>query len=151
MNLRMLAEADLGKILENKATGFGWDITLTNPEGKTELLTGFSQDIALAVDPDSGVLVSGRTASIALRIGLLRAKGFTENPRNIPEESKKPWVVGFRDINDVPCLFKVVGSNPDRMIGCITLQLETYRQAIFFNGVWMFDGTQQYDGVLDLI
>lgn len=151
MNLRTLAEADLGFILENKATGFGWDITLTNPEGKTELLTGFSQDIALAIDPDTGVLVSGRTASIALRIGLLRAKGFTENPRNISDETKKPWMVGFRDINGTPCLFKVMKSNPDAMIGCVTLLLETYRQAVFYDGVWTFNGEQHYDGILKLI
>ncbi|WNO24167.1 hypothetical protein Scuro_06 [Acinetobacter phage Scuro] len=148
MNLRALAEADLGRILENKSTGFGWDITLTNPEGKTELLTGFSQDIALAIDPDMGVLVSGRTASVALRIGLLRAKGFTENPRNISDENKKPWVVGFKDINGTPCLFKVVKSNPDAMIGCVTLLLEAYKQAIFYDGTWTFNGDQHYDGIL---
>lgn len=151
MNLRLQAEADLGMILEDKTTGFGWDITLTNPEGKTEVLTGFSQDISLAIDPDTGMLISGRTASIALRIGLLRAKGFTENPRNIAEENKKPWMVAFRDINNVPCLFKVIRSNPDAMIGCITLLLETYRQAVFYNGAWTFDGSQEYDGVIDLI
>lgn len=148
MNLRALAEADLGRILENKSTGFGWDITLTNPEGKTELLTGFSQDIALAIDPDTGMLVSGRTASVALRIGLLRAKGFTENPRNISDENKKPWVVGFKDINGTPCLFKVMKSNPDAMIGCVTLLLEAYKQAIFYDGTWTFNGDQHYDGIL---
>lgn len=148
MNLRALAEADLGRILENKSTGFGWDITLTNPEGKTELLTGFSQDIALAIDPDTGMLVSGRTASVALRIGLLRAKGFTENPRNISDENKKPWVVGFKDINGTPCLFKVMKSNPDTMIGCVTLLLEAYKQAIFYDGAWTFNGDQHYDGIL---
>ena len=148
MNLRALAEADLGRILENKSTGFGWDITLTNPEGKTELLTGFSQDIALVIDPDTGILVSGRTASVALRIGLLRAKGFTENPRNISDEDKKPWVVGFKDINGTPCLFKVVKSNPDAMIGCVTLLLEAYKQAIFYDGTWTFNGDQHYDGIL---
>lgn len=151
MNLRELAEQDLGMILEDKTTGFGWDITLTDPAGKTELMVGFSQDISLAVDPDTGMLVSGRTATVALRISAIRAKGFTENPKNIPDKNRKPWVVGFKDINGVPCLFKVIRSNPDAMIGSITIVLETYRQATFYNGVWKFDGSQDYDGVIALL
>lgn len=151
MNLRALAEADLGMILEDKSTGFGWDLTLTDPDGKTELLTGFSQDISLAVDPDSGTLISGRTATAVVRIGLLREKGFLVNPRNIAESSKRPWVVGFRDINGVPCLFKVFKSDPDATIGAVVLHLETYRQAVFYDGAWTFDGTRLYDGVLALI
>ena len=151
MGLREQAEADLGMIIEDRSFGWGWDITLTDPNGKTEALVGLSQDISLAVDPDTGMLVSGRTATIALRISTLRAKGFAENPKNIPDKNKKPWVVGFRDINGVPCLFKVIRPSPDATIGAITLVLETYRQAVFFDGQWTFDGTQEYDGVLALI
>lgn len=150
MGLREQAEADLGMIIENTSE-WGWPITLTDPDGKTEALVGLSNDISLAVDPDTGMLVSGRTATVALRISTLRAKGFAENPKNIPDSNRRPWVVGFRDINQVPCLFKVIKSNPDRTLGIITAVLETYRQAVFYNGQWVFDGTQDYDGVLALI
>lgn len=151
MGLREQAEADLGMILEDKSFGWGWALTITSPEGKTEPFVGFSQDISLAVDPDTGMLVSGRTATVVVRISTLRAKGFAENPKGVPESNKRPWVVGLRDINGVPCLFKVIRSLPDRMIGTLPLVLETYRQAVFYNGQWRFDGTQDYDGVLKLI
>lgn len=128
MNLRELAEADLGMILEDKSFGWGWDVQLTDPDGKTENMIGFSQDISLAVDPDTGMLVSGRTASVAFRISALRAKGFAENPKNIPDKNKRPWTVRFNDINGKPCVFKVTQPNPDAMIGCITLLLETYQE-----------------------
>lgn len=148
MNLRRLAEQDLGQIIENATTGFGWVMSLTSPDGVTSPMTGLSNDIALAIDPDTGVLISGRTVSIALRLSSLRAAGFPDNPKNIVDQNKKPWIVGFKDINDVPTLFKVIKSNPDRAIGAITLILETYKQALFYNGAWTFDGANQYDGVL---
>ena len=151
MNLRELAEQDLGMILEDADTGFGWSIVLTDPDGVSASLIGQSQDISLAVDPDTGMLVSGRTATVALRISSLRAAGFATNPKNVPEQNRKPWVVGFRDINGVPCLFKVMKSNPDVMLGIITCVLETYRQAVFYNGAWTFDGSQDYDGVIKLL
>lgn len=150
MGLREQAEADLGMIIEN-TSDWGWPLSLTDPDGKTEPVTGLSNDISLAVDPDTGMLVSGRTATVAVRISTLRKLGFAENPKNIPDSNRRPWVVGFRDINGVPCLFKVIKSNPDRAIGVITLILETYRQATFYNGEWAFDGTQVYNGVLTLI
>ena len=151
MGLREQAEADLGMIVEDRSFGWGWDIVLTNPEGKSEPMIGISQDISLAVDPDTGMLVSGRTATVALRISSIRAKGFPENPKNIPEKNKRPWVVGFKDINGVPCLFKVIRSNPDGMIGCLTLVLETYKQATLLNGQWTMDGANEYEGAIRLL
>lgn len=150
MGLREQAEADLGMIVENTSE-WGWPITLTDPDGKTEQLVGLSNDISLAVDPDTGMLVSGRTATVALRISTLRTKGFAENPKNIPDSNRRPWVVGFKDINQVPNLFKVIKSNPDRAIGVITLILETYRQAVLINGQWVFDGAQDYNEVAALL
>lgn len=150
MGLREQAERDLGAIIEDRAS-WGWDIVLMAPDGHSAELTGLSTDISLAIDPDTGELVSGRTASVALRISSLRLKGFAENPKGISDSKSKPWVVGFKDINGTPCLFKVFKSNPDRAIGAITLILEAYRQAVFFNGAWSFDGAIEYNGILPLL
>ncbi len=38
MSIRQLAESDLGLILEDEATGFGWPITVTDPSGPFDLL-----------------------------------------------------------------------------------------------------------------
>lgn len=150
MGLRELAERDNRAILENR-NEFGYPFTLTSPEGVTAPMTGFTNDIAIQVDPDTGGWVSGRTASIAVNITSLRLAGFPTNPQNIMDQNKKPWAVAFRDINQVPMLFKVIQSNPDRGLGMMTLLLETYKQAVLYNGAWTFNGAQEYDGVINLL
>lgn len=127
MSLRERAERDLGAILNNRTSGFGWPITLTDPAGvEYPDLTGFSNDISQVVDPDTGQLVSGRQASAAIRISDLTAAGVPELPRNIPEHTAKPWLVEFTDINGTAHVFKVRQSNPDRALGMTSLILEAY-------------------------
>jgi hypothetical protein len=120
-----MAEQDLGLIVEDSVTGFGWDITLTDTAGFTGTFTGFSDDIGQVIDPDTGEAVSGRLASIALRISTLLAAGFTL-PEGIADASLKPWLVAFDDINGNPYTFKVQQSNPDRALGLVTCLLEAY-------------------------
>ena len=84
MSIRQLAESDLGLILEDGDTGFGWPITVTDPSGAVRPLTGFSDDIAQIIDPDTGQAVSGRLASVALRISSILATGLTL-PRGIAD------------------------------------------------------------------
>ena len=126
MNLRMLAEQDLGFIVEDETTGFGWPITLTDPDGNSGTFTGLSDDIAQVIDPETGQAVSGRMASIALRIATLMEQGFGI-PKGIADAAVKPWVVEFDDINGNPYKFKISESNPDRALGLVTCLLEVYR------------------------
>lgn len=127
MGLRQLAEQDLGLIMEDTATGFGWPITLTAPDGTVGALTGFSDDIAQVIDPDTGQAVSGRLASVAIRIGLimqvLPGQGL---PVGIADSGSKPWLVEFDDINGNTFIFKISQSNPDRALGLVTCILELY-------------------------
>jgi hypothetical protein len=125
MSLRQLAETDLGLILEDSSTGFGWSIIVTDPAGTSRTLTGFSDDIAQVIDPDTGQAVSGRLASVALRTSSLIAAGLTL-PRGIADSGSKPWVVEFDDINGSAYKFKVSQSNPDRALGLVTCLLELY-------------------------
>lgn len=126
MGIRELAEQDLGAILEDSAYGFGWSITLTDPAGLTDPnLIGFSDDISQVIDPDTGQLVSGRLASVALRISSLLTAGFTL-PRSVADQSSKPWVVTFNDINGTSHTFKVRQADPDRALGLIVCILEGY-------------------------
>lgn len=126
MSLRQLAETDLGLILEDSSTGFGWSITVTDPAGTIRTLTGFSDDIAQIIDPDTGQAVSGRLASVALRTSSLIAAGLTL-PRGIADSGSKPWVIEFDDINGSAYKFKVAQSNPDRALGLVTCLLELYQ------------------------
>lgn len=126
MGLRQLAETDLGLILEDSTTGFGFSITVTDPSGLTRPLTGFSDDIAQIIDPDTGQAVSGRLASVALRISSLKAEGLSL-PEGIADATEKPWLIAFDDINGNPFTFKVMQSNPDRTIGLVVCVLELYK------------------------
>ncbi len=125
MGLRQLAEADLGLILEDAVTGFGYSITVTDPSGTVRPLTGFSDDIAQIIDPDTGQAVSGRVASVSLRISSIVAAGLAL-PRGIADAGIKPWIIEFNDINGNAFKFKVSQSNPDRALGLVTLLLELY-------------------------
>jgi len=126
VNLRELAEMDLGVILEDGATGFGWPITLTDPAGlSNDALVGFSDDISQTIDPDTGELVAGRLASVVLRISTLLVAGFSV-PRGVPDQASKPWVVTFNDINGTAHTFKVRQANPDRALGIVSCILEGY-------------------------
>ena len=126
MNLRKIAETDLGRILESES-GFRWPIQLTSPDGISKELMGLTNDIFHVIDPDTGMMVSGRTASIALRIETIDqafpGKGL---PKAIANTSEKPWRVGFSDINGSPHKFTVSESNPDRTIGILACILESY-------------------------
>lgn len=123
--LRELAEADLSGILEDSVNGFGFAITVTNPAGDSEALTGFSTDIAQVIDPDTGQTVSGRFASVTLRLSTIVP--LLGMPVAVSDATAKPWVVEFDDINGVAGKFKVAGTAPDRTLGIIVLRLEVYK------------------------
>lgn len=125
MGLREQAESDLEFILEDDVFGFGYPIIVTDPDGLSKPLKGFSNDIAQIIDPDTGQAVSGRLASAVLRISSLTAAGLAL-PRGIAETALKPWLIKFDDINGNPFTFKVSQSNPDRSLGIVSLLLELY-------------------------
>jgi hypothetical protein len=124
MGLREQAALDALRFLEDQC-GFGWPITLTNPDGAKLRLTGFSNDIGQTIDADTGMLVSGQQASVALP--LLRLKGEQwAIPRMIPDQSMKPWLVTFDDVAGVTRTYKVRETLPDQAIGVIVCMLEAY-------------------------
>jgi len=125
MGLRESAEADLAGILEDSATGFGYSLILTDPDGKSVNITGFSNDIAFVIDPDTGTAITGRSASVALRISTVLAS-FATLPTAVANKLKKPWLVEFTDLNGQAYTFKVQNGHPDRTLGVITCMLELY-------------------------
>jgi hypothetical protein len=105
---------------------FGQAMTLTNPAGTSAALVGDYNDIGAVIDPETGTLVSGRSASMTLRISSIIAAGFTELPRRISNESSKPWRVQYTADDSVNYSFIVRESMPDRSAGVIVLILEEY-------------------------
>lgn len=127
MNLRQQAAADLLGILEDTAAGFGWPIVVRNPAGTEHAMTGFSADISQTIDPQTGVAVAGRVASVALPIARLLAADLGV-PRNVAPNDRKPWVVAFDDIHGRPHRFKVQSARPDLSAGIVVCTLELYRE-----------------------
>lgn len=126
MGLRELAEQDLGFILEGDEAGFRWPISITDPNGTTVSdLYGFSDDIAQIIDPDTGQAVSGRSASVAIRIFTLQDAGLGV-PQGVADASQKPWLISFEDINGNSFDFKISQANPDRALGVVACLLELY-------------------------
>lgn len=125
MSLREQAAADLRAICED-ANGFGWSITVTNPAGTSAALTGLSTDISTTIDPETGMAVAGRRASVAIALASLTAAGLG-TPVGVADGAGPPWIVQFASIQGTSHLFKVSEAMPDRAIGVVTCMLESYR------------------------
>ena len=128
MGLRADAEKDLAFILEDDIRGGAFPVIVTDPAGFISVspLKGYTNDISQLIDPDTGQAVSGRLATVSLRISSLIAAGYTTLPENVSDATGKPWLIAFDDINGNSYTFKVSESNPDRAIGIVTCSLETY-------------------------
>lgn len=126
MGLRAQAAADAKAILEDSTSGFGWPLTLTSPAGVATLLAGFATDVSERDDPETGVIVSSRQASVT--ISLLSLIGATlELPTGVVEKTQRPWLVTFPDVTLAASTWKVVEVLPDRALGVVRLLLEAYR------------------------
>ena len=126
MSLRDQAAKDFKKIVTN-SNDFGWDTSITPPDGEPQPFYGLSTDIGQTIDPDTGMLVQGRKASVAVSLGDLNDAGF-KIPTNIVNKSSKPWVVQFNAIECDGYAFKVEHTMPDRAIGSVVLLLTVYRR-----------------------
>jgi hypothetical protein len=124
MGLREQAAADLRSIVTDEQ-GFGWPITLVPPAGRSLELVGLSTDVSEMIDPETGMAVSGRVASIALSIAVLEEHG-VGIPTAVPESNQKPWTVTFRDIGGCSWTFKVREAKPDRALGIVVCMLAHY-------------------------
>lgn len=124
-------EENLALMLEDANCSPVQAITLTDPAGVTyPPLTGKADDIAQMIDPETGEAVSGRKASIALRLSSIYDAG-ANIPMGVHDETQKPWLVTFQNVNGFTATFRVKQSNPDRNAGIITLLLGFWASAEF--------------------
>lgn len=126
MSLRAQAALDARAILNDDVAGFGWPITITSPDGKTAQVKGFTSDISQTIDPQTGVAVVGRHATIAVSMASLAEVGLGI-PAGVTSERLKPWVVAFADTAGALLTFKVQEAMPDRTVGVVVCHLEAYR------------------------
>jgi hypothetical protein len=125
MGLRQEIRRHSKIILTDATTGFAWSIVVTDPDGKSACIRGFTTDIADLIDPETGMGVSGRQAEVTLHMDSLKAVGL-EHPAHIASGAGKPWTIKFDDIEGKPHTFKVMRTAPDRAVGVILCYLEAY-------------------------
>lgn len=122
MGLRAQAAVDAKAILEDTTSGFGWPLVLTSPAGVALSLAGFATDVSESVDPETGVIVASRRASVVISLLSL-----PELPTAEAESNRRPWLVTFADVTLAGLTWKVVQVMPDRALGVVLLTLEGYR------------------------
>jgi hypothetical protein len=125
MGLQEVAAADLAAILADDVGGFAVLITVPDPNNNQATIKGQATDIGEVIDPETGVAVAGRKASVALSIRALRAAGFATDPRGVNGSSSRPWVVEFTLPTGDAQTFKVAKTMPDKL-GCLVCLLEEY-------------------------
>jgi hypothetical protein len=124
VGLREIAAADNATILED-LDGFGWPVSVTSPENVTADLVGFTTDVGTKIDPETGMMITGRTAEVSLRIDSCET-AFSSVPRGVAESDSRPWVVEFADANGHAHTFKVFEAMVDRALGLVVCRLEKY-------------------------
>lgn len=118
------AVADAKAILENSVSGFGQSVVLTSPAGVAATLTGKATDVSESIDPETGLAVAGRRASVALSLLSLPVL-----PEAVHEPERRPWLVSFVGASGVAATWKVAEVRPDRRVGVVVLILEGYAAA----------------------
>jgi hypothetical protein len=125
MGLLEVAAADLAAILADDVGGFAVSIAITDPQNNQATIKGFATDIGEVIDPETGVAVAGRKASVALPIRALRAAGFATDPCGVNDKSSRPWIFVFTLPTGDAQTFKVVKTMPDKL-GCLVCLLSEY-------------------------
>lgn len=107
--LRRQALEDLKTTIQSE---FGQNITISRPDG-TDFKTfiGNSNDISLALDYETGLMVTGRTCH-----AILVLKEIVDHFGQLPE---KLWNVEFLEIS--PNKFRIKDIQPDHSLGVIKL------------------------------
>jgi len=119
MSLRDIAEADLGRIMENTSE-FGRAVVLTSPDGVSAQLVGFNNDVSAAIDPDTGQIVSSRRISFSFRLSSLAGLGI---PYSVAANTP-PWKV---QIEGETQIYRVSQTLPDRRLGIVVVIAELFK------------------------
>jgi len=121
VDLRSVAAADLATTVE----GDGVAVIVTDPDGASAELTGLAADVGALIDPETDTMVSGRQATVTLRVASLTAAGMGV-PVGIAETASKPWRITVADVEGTTHDFAVGRAFHDRTIGVVTCMLEGY-------------------------
>jgi hypothetical protein len=121
LGLRAQATADLALTLGD-SSHFRQPFTLTDPSGTVSgTIYGATGDIGTTIDSNTGLPVTGRSASLSVQIAVIEAEGFATLPEGVPSGITPPWIAVIDGL-----AYKVKQARPDRTLGLITMILEFY-------------------------
>lgn len=126
MSLRAQAETDLGALLEAPGD-WGNPVAVIDSAGNTADLFGKTTDVGQAIDPQTGVVISGRHAACTLRITSMAVAGLVGLPIAVSDESLLPWRVTFAGPSTPSQQYAVVQTFPNFTVGyvvCICMPWE---------------------------
>ena len=126
MSLLAKAAADVRSILNDVAGGVAVPITIVPPTHDSVIVNGFQTDVGLSTDPDTGVMVAQRKASIAISQADLLAAGI-DIPEGVPDDDRTPWLVRWTPPTGEQQTMKVVNVLPDKL-GCLVLTCVSFRE-----------------------
>ena len=126
MGLRDIAAADFRRFTADTSGGFGWPMVLIAPDGTEHPVNGFTTDINLQIDPQTGQTVSGRAVSMSVSFGEMEEAGITDRPYGVTHKAERPWLARIEDITGESYTLKMTESHPDRAIGALAILLEGY-------------------------
>lgn len=125
MGLREQAEQAFREIMSDN-DGAVWPVTLVNPAGVISApFNGRTNDIHLMIDPNTGMAVSGRQASVVISWREIQDSGLG-TPEGIADGTAKPWLARFDDLYGASYEFKIRETHPDRDIGSLVCILEVW-------------------------
>ena len=128
MGLNEIAADDFANFTSN-TDEFGHEFVITAPDGTViEGIKGYSTDISALIDPETGQMVAGRTASVSIAMRFFRNAGFGSIPTMEPKKNKKPWIFEWLAPNTSVYTFSVRDAIPDRKLDQTLFMLQSFKR-----------------------
>lgn len=126
MGLIDQAKKDIEQITSN-SNEFGVSMTFTAPTSKTATVTGLHKKHHLGIDPEKGVAVNTKTASVSVSEKFLADAGYPVRNGNGVVDLKK-HLVAVKDSTGTTETYIIEQWFPDETIGLIVCTLGTYAE-----------------------
>jgi hypothetical protein len=120
------ARKDVARILQN-TNEFASTVKLTSPAGVTRDVAAVTNEVWQGLDPNSGNIVNGAVASIAISLDALSKAGLGI-PQNSRDTKAKPWLVEMTLADGAPRTYTVEESRRDMGLGVIWYVLGEYQK-----------------------
>lgn len=127
MSLLDRVRSDVARITQNTKE-FASEVKLQNPSGQFATVAAITNEVWQGLDPNSGNIINGAVASIAISLDALTKASLGGIPQNPHNAKEKPWLVELTLADGVPRTYKIAESRRDMQMGLIWYVLSRYQQ-----------------------